>query len=111
MEKKPALTAIRLSNNYEKGATYMNQLVFTIGYLVILFIVFYFFIIRPQKKKEKEKKAMLESLERRDEVRTIEGIYGKVIRIHEDSVTIETGPDNVRIRLAKSAIEEIVKKA
>lgn len=89
----------------------MKQYAFTIGYLVVLAAVFYFLIISPQKKKEKEQKAMLESLDRRDEVRTVEGLYGRVVRIHEDSVTIETGPDNVRISLSKSAIAQIVKKA
>jgi preprotein translocase subunit YajC len=54
---------------------------------------------------------MLEDLKKRDEIRTIEGIYGRVVRIHENSVTIETGPDDVRIKLDKSAISDIIKKA
>lgn len=89
----------------------MKPYFFTIGYLVVLVVVFYFLILRPQKKKEKEQKDMLESLDRRDEVRTVEGLYGRIVRIHEDSVTIETGPDNVRISLSKSAIAEVIKKA
>lgn len=88
-----------------------GQYAFIIGYLLVLVLVFYFLILRPQKKKEKEQKAMLESLARRDEVKTIEGLYGRIVRIHEDYVTIETGPDNVRISISKSAIAQIVKKA
>jgi preprotein translocase subunit YajC len=89
----------------------MEQYVFTIGYIVVIMVIFYFLLIRPQKKKEKEKKIMLEDLGKRDEIRTSEGIYGRVVRIHENSVTIETGPDNVRIKLDKSAIADIIKKA
>ncbi len=88
----------------------MEQYIFTIGWFVILLAFFYFFMIRPQKKKDREMKAMLESLSKRDEIRTIEGIYGRVVRVHEDAVTIETGPDQVRIKLDKSAIESIIKK-
>lgn len=88
----------------------MKQPAFTIGYIVVMMAVFYLFLIRPQKKKEKEKRSMIEGLERRDEIKTAEGIYGRVVRVHEDSVTIETGPDNVRIKLSKSSVAEIVKK-
>ncbi len=101
-----------------------------VSYLVMMAIVFglmYFLMIRPQKKKEKEQQAMKDSLQIGDEVTTIGGITGIVIRInrnpqnhHEDTVVIETGGDRSKIRVKMWAIsenatvhdaqEEIVKK-
>ena len=101
-----------------------------VSYLVMMAIVFglmYFLMIRPQKKKEKEQQAMKESLQIGDEVTTIGGITGIVIRInrnpqnpHDDTVVIETGGDRSKIRVKLWAIsenatvhdaqEEIVKK-
>ena len=79
----------------------------------LLLVVFYFFIIRPQKKKEKEQKAMKDSLQIGDEVTTIGGITGIVIRInrnsqnpHEDTVVIETGGDRNKVRVKMWAISE-----
>lgn len=103
------------------------SLVSSIVMMVIVFGLMYFLMIRPQKKKEKEQQAMKDSLQIGDEVTTIGGITGIVIRInrnsqnpHEDTVVIETGGDRSKIRVKLWAIsenatvhdaqEEIVKK-
>lgn len=85
-------------------------MVFSLG---LLFVVFYFCILRPQKKKDKEQKEMKESLQIGDEVTTIGGITGIVVRInrnaqnpHEDSVVIETGGDRNKVRVKMWAISE-----
>ena len=87
-----------------------------VSYLIMMAIVFglmYFLMIRPQKKKEKEQQAMKDSLQIGDEVTTIGGITGIVIRInrnpqnhHEDTVVIETGGDRSKIRVKIWAISE-----
>ena len=56
-----------------------------------LLAIFYFFAIRPQRKKEKEIKEMRGSLKVGDEVVTIGGIYGKIIVVKDDVLTIESG--------------------
>ena len=94
-----------------------------VSYLVMMAIVFglmYFLMIRPQKKKEKEAKEMRDNLQIGDEVTTIGGITGIVVRKTEDTVVIETGGDRSKIRVKIWAIsenatvhdaqEEIVKK-
>ncbi|NLK64168.1 MAG: preprotein translocase subunit YajC, partial [Tissierellia bacterium] len=57
--------------------------------LVVFFAIMYFTIIRPQKKREKETKAMRDSLATGDEVITIGGIHGKVVKINDEIVTLE----------------------
>lgn len=85
-------------------------LVFTFG---VFILVFYFAIIRPQKKKDKEAKQLKDNLQVGDEVVTIGGITGIVVRInrnaenpHEDSAVIETGGDRSKIRVMLWAISE-----
>ncbi|MFO1414666.1 MAG: preprotein translocase subunit YajC, partial [Burkholderiales bacterium] len=42
--------------------------------MIAIFVVFYFLLIRPQQKRAKETKAMLEALQKGDEVITAGGI-------------------------------------
>ena len=56
--------------------------------LILIFVIFYFMLIRPQRKKDKEAKKMLESLKVGDRICTIGGIYGTIVRIKDDVLTI-----------------------
>lgn len=75
---------------------------------VPLFAVFYFLIVRPQKKREKEEKEMRESISIGDEIITIGGIIGLVVRQTDDTLVIETGGDRSKLRIQKSAVKENV---
>jgi preprotein translocase subunit YajC len=77
-----------------------------IGFLVI----FYIFAIRPQKKKETQVKEMRNSLRVGDEVITIGGINGKIIKVKEDIVTIEVGTAKTKLDMTKWAIGSVVNK-
>lgn len=94
-------------------ASTTGQLIYMIGSILLLVIVFYFFMIKPQKKKEKEAKALRDGLQIGDEVTTIGGITGIIVRInrnpensHEDTAVIETGGDRSKIRIKLWAISE-----
>lgn len=78
---------------------------------ILLIPIFYFLIIRPQKKQEKETAQMRNSLMIGDEVVTIGGVMGKIVKVKDDYVVIETGSDRVRIKFRKSAIGSVEKKA
>lgn len=76
--------------------------------LPILFLaIFYFFIIRPQQKKDKKIKEMRNSVKVGDEVLTIGGIYGKIVKIKDEIITIEVGSDKTRFNISKWAIGSI----
>lgn len=77
--------------------------------LVALLAVFYFLILRPQQKRAKEQKAMIEALQKGDEVATLGGILGKVTKVSEDNVAIEIA-DNVTIQVQKAAIQNVLPK-
>ncbi len=86
----------------------------TIGSVLMIVAVLvggYFLILRPQKKQEKEVQNMRNNLQVGDEITTIGGIIGKVIRIKDETCVIETGHDRVKIRILKSAISTVDVKA
>lgn len=82
----------------------------TIIMLVVLVVVFYFLLIRPQKKQEKKDAEMRNSLEIGDEVITIGGIIGQIVKIKGETVTIATGKDRTTLRFLRSAIREVTVK-
>lgn len=77
--------------------------------LGLFFVLMYFMMIRPQMKRQKEHKAMLDKLSRGDEVLTSGGLAGVVTDIGDNFVTIEVA-DNVRVRVQKSAVGNVLPK-
>jgi preprotein translocase subunit YajC len=75
--------------------------------LVLIFVVFYFLLIRPQQKKAKQHQEMLAKLKKNDEVMTSGGIYGKVMTLADNVVTLEVAP-NVRIRVNRPQISTVI---
>lgn len=77
--------------------------------MVAIFVVFYFLLIRPQQKKQKESRAMLESLEKGNEVVTAGGVLGRIIKIDEQYVTVEVAP-SVQMVVQRAAISQLLPK-
>ena len=75
--------------------------------LLLVFVVFYFLLIRPQQQKAKEHQTMLDALKRNDEIVTGGGLYGKVVAINEEVVTIELAP-KVQVRVSRPTISHVV---
>ncbi len=77
--------------------------------LVALVAVFYFMILRPQATRAKEHKALLEALQRGDEVVTVGGEVGRVSKVFEEYVAVELA-ENLEVTLQKSAITSLLPK-
>ena len=88
----------------EGGADPTTNILGTVLPIIALFAVFYFFMIRPENKKKKKVEEMRSSLGNGDKIVTIGGIMGEIVGTSGDSITIETGEDRVRIKVAKWAI-------
>jgi|TARA_B100000902_G_scaffold67205_1_gene73472 preprotein translocase subunit YajC len=84
----------------------MQEVLFQIMPLILIFFVFYFLIIRPQQNKVKEHAAMVNAVKKGDEVVTQGGLIGKVSKVSDDEVTIDFG-DNVNIRAVKSTLAHV----
>jgi preprotein translocase subunit YajC len=82
----------------------MNQnLVVTIGYLVVVFGAMYFLLIAPQNRQRKAQAATVAALRPGDEVLTTGGMYGTVRGVDDDTVRLEIA-SGVVIKVAKGAI-------
>ena len=84
----------------------MQEVLFQIMPLILIFFVFYFLIIRPQQNKVKEHAAMVNAVKKGDEVVTQGGLIGKVSKVSDDELTIDFG-DNVNIRAVKSTLAHV----
>ncbi len=87
----------------------MGQIGGLIVPMVVLFGAMYFLMIRPQQKKQKADMEMRNSLKHGDEIITIGGIKGRVIKITDDSIIIETTNAKTRLEFVKSAVGMVVK--
>lgn len=59
--------------------------------MALMIGVFYFLLIRPQRKKDKKVKEMLSALKKGDRVTTIGGIYGTIMNIKDETITLAVG--------------------
>jgi len=68
--------------------------------------IFYFIVIRPQQAKEREKDEFRSKLKKGDEVVAVGGLYGRVVDIKGQIVSLELAP-NVRVRVERRSIEPL----
>lgn len=76
---------------------------------ILIFVLFYLLILRPQRRQELQRQAMLKSIKRGDNVLTSGGIYGKVVNVEEDVLTVEIAK-GVNIRMNRAGIASLVEK-
>ena len=72
--------------------------------IILMFVILYFLMIRPQMKRAKEQKAMVEALQKGDEVITAGGVVGRITKLNEQYVTLEVAPDT-EIVMQRSAVQ------
>jgi len=66
--------------------------------LILMFAIFYFLLIRPQQKKAKQHREYLAGLKRGDYILTGGGIYGRIMEVHGDKLSVEIAKDlNIEI--------------
>ena len=106
-----SISELFISNAYAEGAAPAPQGGGFMEFLplIALLAVFYFLILRPQQKRAKEHKALIEALQKGDEVVTIGGVLGKVTKVAEDNVAVEIA-DNVVVQVQKAAIQNVLPK-
>jgi preprotein translocase subunit YajC len=73
----------------------------------LIFAAMYFLMIRPQQRRRREMEAMQSAIGPGDEILTIGGLYGTVMAVDDESVTLEVAP-GVTNRYARGAISRVV---
>lgn len=87
-----------------------NPLYMQLGILVIFIFLMYFLLIRPQKKKEREVESMRNSIRVGDDITTIGGICGKVVKIKDETLVIQVGSDRVKFEIKRWAVSNVEAK-
>ncbi len=77
--------------------------------IVLMFGVLYFLMIRPQMKRAKEHKALIDALQKGDEVVALGGILGRISKISENYVSLEIA-NGVEIQVQRPAVQLVLPK-
>ena len=75
--------------------------------MLVFIAAMYFLLIRPQKKKDKQIQAMRNNLQVGDEIITIGGIRGKIVKTKDDSIVIQVGADKVKFEMMRWAVSTV----
>ena len=76
----------------------------------MMFVIFYLLVFRPQAKTRKEHETMVKNLKKHDEVVTSGGLFGTVLNVKPESITLRID-ENVRVEIEPSAIVRLAKKS
>lgn len=71
--------------------------------LVLMVAIFYFLLIRPQQRRVRQQRSLVESLHVGDEVITIGGLFGTILEIEDETITLDAGA-GTRLRYLKQAV-------
>ena len=77
--------------------------------IILMFVLLYFLMIRPQMKRAKEHKAMVDALQKGDEVVAVGGLLGKIVDLNEQYATLEIAAGTV-IMVQRPAIQTLLPK-
>jgi len=69
--------------------------------LIVVFVIFYLILYLPQRRRQKKHKQYVEALKIGDDVITDSGIYGRVVNIKEETVTLVIKKGEIEILKTK----------
>ncbi len=77
--------------------------------LILIFVIMYLLLFRGPRKKQQKHKKMVQSLQKNDRVRTIGGIFGTVIDVRDDVITLKVDEsNNTKIKVTSGAISSVL---
>jgi len=74
-----------------------NFVLGTIQFFCMALIVYFLMVINPAKAKEQSQSEFIDALKKNDNVFTTAGIYGKIVSIKKNEVSLEIAP-NVKVK-------------
>jgi preprotein translocase subunit YajC len=77
--------------------------------MAVIIIAAYFLFLRPQMKRTKEHRAMVDALQKGDEVVTQGGITGRVVKVGEAYFSLEVS-SGVEIIVQRAAVQLVLPK-
>lgn len=77
--------------------------------MILMFVVLWFIMVRPQMKRAKEHKALVEGLQKGDEVVAGGGLIGRITKVSDAYVTLEIA-ENTEIVVQRQAVQTVLPK-
>lgn len=75
----------------------------------MLFAIMYFMVFLPQRKEQQKYQEMIAGLKKNDEVITSGGLIGKIVRIVDDKLVIQTDDQsNSKITVHRAYVREVL---
>ena len=71
--------------------------------ILLMVAIFYFLLVRPQQRRVRQQRDLLEGLSVGDEVVTIGGLFGTILEMDDESITLDAG-SGTRLRFLKQAV-------
>lgn len=87
-----------------------NDLLGTIFPLLLIVLAFWLLVIRPAKKRQQDMKRIQNSVNIGSEVMLGSGIYGTVVSVGDDTLTLSVAP-GTEIKVARQAVVRVVEEA
>ena len=100
-----------ISNAYADTAGGFEAIMQRPDFLIIglMVVAMYFVMIRPQMKRQKELKAMMDALAKGDEVVTVGGILGRIVKVGDAYITLEIAA-GTEVLIQRSAVTLLLPK-
>ena len=77
--------------------------------IIVAFLLIWLIFIRPQRRRQTQQQQMLGDLRVGDDVLTAGGIYGTILEIDDEQVTVEIAP-RIKVRVARRAIAGVTRE-
>ena len=78
---------------------------------ILIFGIFYLLLIMPMRRRQKKHQELLGKLTKGDRVITNGGIFGTVVEVADDKLTLRIAEPRVDIQVARSAVAGLAKDA
>jgi preprotein translocase subunit YajC len=88
-----------------------GSLLGNIAPLIVIGFIFYFLLLRPQSKERRKREEQLKAVKKHDRVVTNAGLHGTVVALGDTDVVLRLDPDDVRVRVERTALWQIRSRA
>jgi preprotein translocase subunit YajC len=73
--------------------------------IILIFAAFFWLMTRSQKKQQRQRQEMLEGIRPKDDVVTVGGIHGRVVRVDDEVAVLRVDREkDIKITIAKTGI-------
>jgi preprotein translocase subunit YajC len=77
--------------------------------VVAMIAILWFLLFRPQQKEQQRHREMIRALRKGDDVVTVGGLYGRIMAINEDRISLKIA-DGVKVDVERGKVLRVLKE-